>query len=98
MNKNELVAAIAEAADLSKAKAAEALDAFTHVVAKTLAAGGEVRLVGFGTFEVVHRKATEGRNPRTGAAIKIPASRQPKFRSGKQLKEQVNKAAKRKAA
>ncbi len=98
MNKNELVAALAEAADLSKAKAAEALDAFTHVVAKTLAAGGEIRLVGFGTFEVAHRKATEGRNPRTGATIKFAASKQPKFRAGKQLKEQVNKASKRKAA
>ncbi len=98
MNKNELVAAIAEATDLSKAKAAETLDAFIHVVAKALASGDEIRLVGFGTFQVVQRKATEGRNPRTGATIKIAASKQPKFRAGKQLKEQVNKAAKRKAA
>ncbi|HEU5048357.1 MAG TPA: HU family DNA-binding protein [Rickettsiales bacterium] len=98
MNKNELVAAIADLADLSKAKATEALDAFTAVVAKTLASGGEIRLVGFGTFEVANRKATEGRNPRTGATIKIAASKQPKFRAGKQLKEQVNKPSKKKAA
>lgn len=98
MNKNELVAAIAEIADLSKAKATEALDAFVETVAKTLASGGEIRLVGFGTFEVANRKATEGRNPRTGATIKIAASKQPKFRAGKQLKEQVNKPSKRKAA
>lgn len=98
MNKNELVAAIAELADLSKTKATEALDAFVETVAKTLAAGGEIRLVGFGTFEVANRKATEGRNPRTGATIKIAASKQPKFRAGKQLKETVNKPSKRKAA
>jgi len=98
MNKNELVAAIADLADLSKAKATEALDAFTTIVAKTLASGGEIRLVGFGTFEVANRKATEGRNPRTGATIKIAASKQPKFRAGKQLKEQVNKPSKKKAA
>jgi DNA-binding protein HU-beta len=98
MNKNELVAAIAQAADLSRIKATEALDAFISVVAKTLASGDEIRLVGFGTFEVANRKATEGRNPRTGATIKIPASKQPKFRAGKQLKEQVNRSAKRKAA
>jgi DNA-binding protein HU-beta len=97
MNKNELIAEIADAVDVSKAKAAEALDAFTHIVAKALASGDEIRLVGFGTFTVVNRKATEGRNPRTGAVIKIAASRQPKFRAGKALKEQVNKA-KRKAA
>ncbi len=98
MNKNELIAAIAEAADLTKAKAAEALDAFTHIVSKSLASGEEIRLVGFGTFTVANRKATEGRNPRTGATIKIAASKQPKFRAGKQLKETVNKSSKKKAA
>jgi DNA-binding protein HU-beta len=97
MNKNELIAELADGCDISKAKAAEALDCFTHTIAKALASGDEIRLVGFGTFTVVNRKATEGRNPRTGAVIKIAASRQPKFRAGKALKEQVNKA-KRKAA
>jgi DNA-binding protein HU-beta len=97
MNKNELIAEIADATDLSKAKAAETLDAFTHIIAKALASGEEIRLVGFGTFTVVNRKATEGRNPRTGAVIKIAASRQPKFRAGKALKEQVNKAKKKAA-
>lgn len=97
MNKNELIAEIADAVDVSKAKAAEALDAFTHIIAKALASGDEIRLVGFGTFTVVNRKATEGRNPRTGAVIKIAASRQPKFRAGKALKEQVNKSKKKAA-
>ncbi len=97
MNKNELIAEIADATELSKAKAAETLDAFTHIIAKALASGEEIRLVGFGTFTVVNRKATEGRNPRTGAVIKIAASRQPKFRAGKALKEQVNKAKKKAA-
>ncbi len=97
MNKNELIAEIADAIELSKAKAAEALDAFTSIVAKALASGDEIRLVGFGTFTVVNRKATEGRNPRTGAVIKISASRQPKFRAGKALKEQVNKSKKKAA-
>jgi DNA-binding protein HU-beta len=97
MNKNELIAEIADATDLSKAKAAEALDAFTSLIAKALASGDEIRLVGFGTFTVVQRKATEGRNPRTGAVIKIAASKQPKFRAGKALKEQVNKAKKKAA-
>jgi DNA-binding protein HU-beta len=97
MNKNELIAAVAEAAELTKAKATEAVDAFIETIADALTSGDEVRLVGFGTFTVVARKATEGRNPRTGAVIKIAASKQPKFRPGKALKEQVNKA-KRKAA
>ncbi len=98
MNKNELIAEIAEAAELSKAKAAETLDAFIAIVSKALASGDEIRLVGFGTFTVASRKATEGRNPRTGATIKIAASKQPKFRAGKQLKETVNKPSKKKAA
>jgi len=98
MNKNELVAAIAEIVDLSKTKTSEVLDAFIEVVEKTLASGDDIRLVGFGTFEVAERKATEGRNPRTGAAIKIAASKQPKFRAGKQLKDKVNVAPKKKAA
>ena len=97
MNKNELIAAVAEETDLTKAKATEAVDAFIDAVARSLATGDEVRLVGFGTFLVVQRRATEGRNPRTGAVIKIAASKQPKFRAGKALKDMVNKA-RRKAA
>lgn len=98
MNKSELVSAISEKADLTKAKAAEALDAFIDIVSDALASNDEIRIVGFGTFAVVTRKATEGRNPRTGAVIKIAASKQPKFRPGKALKDQVNKAKKKKAA
>lgn len=98
MNKNELIAEIADAVDISKAKATEALDAFTDIIAKALASGDEIRLVGFGTFTVVSRKATEGRNPRTGAVIKIAATKQPKFRAGKALKDQVNKSKKKAAA
>lgn len=93
MNKNELVAAVAEAADLSKNDAAKAVDAFCDVISDALAQGDEVRLLGFGTFAVAHRKATEGRNPRTGAPINIAASKQPKFKPGKQLKDSCNGAA-----
>ena len=98
MNKNELIAEIAEQTDLTKAKAAETVDAFISVVSKALSKGDEIRLVGFGTFTVVHRKATEGRNPRTGAVIKIAAANKAKFKPGKALSEAVNKKAKRKAA
>ena len=90
MNKNELINEVAKKADLTKAKAAEAVDAFIEAVEKSLKKGQDVRLVGFGTFTVVKRKATEGRNPRTGATIKIAASKQPKFKPGKALKEVVN--------
>lgn len=95
MNKNELIAEIADQCELTKAKAAEAVDAFIEVIAKSLSKGKEVRLVGFGTFTTAKRKATTGRNPRTGAEIKIAAATAPKFRAGKALKDQVNK---RKAA
>lgn len=98
MNKNELIAEVAEKSDLTKAKAAEAIDAFIAVISKALSKGEEIRLVGFGTFSVVHRKATEGRNPRTGATLKIAASNKPKFKPGKSLSEMVNKAPKKKAA
>lgn len=98
MNKNELIAEVADRAELTKAKATEAVDAFIDAVSKALSTGDEVRLVGFGTFTVFQRKAAEGRNPRTGATIKIPASKQPKFRAGKALKDTVNKSSKRKAA
>lgn len=91
MNKNELVAKVASQSDLTKVDAAKAVDAFVDAVSAELSKGGEVRLVGFGTFAVAKRKATEGRNPRTGAVIKIPASKQPKFKAGKALKDAVNK-------
>jgi len=98
MNKNELIAEVADKTDLTKAKAAEAIDAFIDVISASLSKGDEIRLVGFGTFTVVARKATEGRNPRTGAVIKIPASNKPKFKPGKALTDMVNKPSRRKAA
>ncbi len=90
MNKNELVASIAKKTGLSKTDSAKALDAFTESVSGSLKKGDEVRLVGFGTFSVTKRAASTGRNPRTGAPIKIPASKQPKFKAGKGLKDTVN--------
>ena len=90
VNKNDVVTAIADQAGISKAKAMEALDAFVDTVTKALKKKQEVRLVGFGTFAVSKRKATTGRNPRTGAPIKIPASNQPKFKAGKALKDAIN--------
>jgi DNA-binding protein HU-beta len=98
MNKNELVAAMAEIADMTKTDANKALDAFCEAVTNALAAGDEVRLVGFGNFAVSHRKATEGRNPRSGEVISIAASNQPKFKAGKQLKDACNKPASKKKA
>lgn len=90
MNKNELIAKISDDTDLSKADATRAVDAVFDTITAQLKGGEEVRLVGFGTFSVSHRKATEGRNPRTGEKIHIPASKQPKFKAGKQLKDAVN--------
>jgi DNA-binding protein HU-beta len=90
VNKNDLVAAVADGSGLSKADAAKAIDAVFDSIAATLKKGKEVRLVGFGTFLVGKRKASEGRNPQTGEKIKIPASRQPKFRAGQGLKDAVN--------
>lgn len=90
MNKNDLVAAVADSADLSKADAAKAVDAVFESITGSLKKGGEVRLVGFGTFSVAKRKASTGRNPRTGESIQIPASKQPKFKAGKGLKDAVN--------
>ena len=90
MNKNELVAHVAEAAGLAKSDATKAVDAVFDGITSALSGGGEVRLVGFGTFNVVERSASEGRNPRTGEKINIPASKQPKFKAGKQLKDAVN--------
>jgi len=91
MNKNELIAMVAEKADLSKAAAGSAVDAVFDGISGALTGGGEVRLVGFGTFSVANRAATEGRNPQTGEKIKIPASKTPKFKAGKGLKDAVNK-------
>lgn len=91
MNKNDLVASVAATAKLSKADAARAVEATLDSIAKSLKNGTEVRLVGFGTFSVSRRAASEGRNPRTGERIKIPASKQPKFKAGKALKESVNR-------
>ena len=90
MNKTELIAAMAEQADLSKKDAEKALKAFTDVVAEELKKGGKVQLVGFGTFEVSERAAREGRNPQTKESIKIAASKAPKFKAGKVLKDMVN--------
>ena len=91
MNKAELVAAIAEQTELSKKDAEKALKAFTDVVAEELAKGEKIQLVGFGTFEVADRPAREGRNPKTGETMKIAASKAPKFKAGKALKDVVNK-------
>ena len=90
MNKTELVAAIAEETGLSKKDAEKAVKAFTDVVTKQLKKGQKVQLVGFGTFEVTKRAAREGRNPQTGAPMKIKASKAPKFSAGKALKDLVN--------
>ena len=90
MNKTELVAAMAEQAEMTKKDAEKALTAFTEVVAKELKNGGKVQLVGFGTFEVSERSAREGRNPQTGEAMTIAASKTPKFKAGKALKDSIN--------
>jgi DNA-binding protein HU-beta len=90
VNKNDLVAAVAASTGLSKADSGKAVDGVIDNIAAALKGGQEVRLVGFGTFAVVQRAASEGRNPRTGQRISIPASRQPKFKPGKALKESVN--------
>ncbi|MFC7050543.1 HU family DNA-binding protein [Emcibacter nanhaiensis] len=91
MNKNDLIASVATAADISKADAAQAVDGVFNAITAALSSGDEVRLVGFGTFSVAARAASEGRNPRTGEKIQIPASKQPKFKAGKALKDAVNK-------
>ncbi|MEH6467627.1 MAG: HU family DNA-binding protein [Porticoccus sp.] len=90
MNKSELVDAIADAADLSKASAGRALDAAVDAVANALSNGDQVSLVGFGTFSVKHRAARAGRNPQTGAEIQIKAANVPSFKAGKALKDAVN--------
>ena len=90
MNKNDLVESVAKAAGLSKADAAKAVDSVLDQITGSLSKGDEVRLVGFGTFSVASRAASQGRNPRTGETINIPASKQPKFKAGKALKDAVN--------
>lgn len=90
MNKTELVTAMADQAGLSKKDAEKALKAFTDVVADELKNDGKVQLVGFGTFEVSKRAAREGRNPQSGEVMKIAASKAPKFKAGKALKDMVN--------
>ena len=90
MNKADFVAAIADAAELSRTEAANAVDAMVSVITKTLKKGENVTLVGFGTFEVRTRAARQGRNPKTGETINIAASKNPSFKAGKALKDAVN--------
>lgn len=90
MNKQELISQIANSSKVSKSDASKIVDTFIDVITKSLKKKQEVRLTGFGTFTTSQRKATTGRNPRTGATIKIPASTQPKFRAGKSLRDAVN--------
>ena len=89
MNKTELVAAIADKAGISKKDAEGVVAAFTEIVTKELKKGGKVQLVGFGTFEVTKRSARTGRNPQTGATMKIAASKAPKFKAGKAFKDAI---------
>lgn len=89
MNKSELITAVADKADISKADAGKALDAFVEVIAKALKKNDKVSLVGFGTFAIRKRAARVGRNPKTGAALKIAASKNPSFKAGKALKDAV---------
>lgn len=89
MNKAELITKISEDADITKKQAGEALDSFTNAVAKTLKKGDKVTLVGFGTFSVLKRAARNGRNPQTGATIKIKARKVPKFKAGKELSAKI---------
>ena len=89
VNKNELISSIANETGLTKTDSAKAVDAFVASITNALKAGDEVRLVGFGTFAVSKRSATTGRNPRTGATIKIPARKQAKFKAGKALQDSV---------
>ncbi len=90
MNKNELVTALAEKTSMKKTEVEKVLKAFTETVGEELKKGEKIQLVGFGTFEVAERPAREGRNPRTGETMKIAASKAPKFKAGKALKDAVN--------
>lgn len=102
MNKTELVDAIAAAADITKAEASKAIDAFCDSITEALVKGDKITLIGFGTFETRERAARTGRNPRTGKALEIAASTTPAFKAGKKLKDAVNqkneKPAKKEAA
>ncbi len=90
MNKNDLISAVADSSGLSKSDSASAVEGVFGAIQKSLSKGDEVRLVGFGTFSVARRKASTGRNPRTGEPMQIKASNQPKFKAGKGLKDAVN--------
>ncbi|MFS8138299.1 MAG: HU family DNA-binding protein [Thermomonas sp.] len=90
MNKGEFVTAVSDAAELTKADAARAVDAMIEVIKTALKAGDDITLVGFGTFSVRERAARDGRNPQTGDTIKIKASKNPAFKAGKALKDAVN--------
>ena len=89
MNKNDLIASVASSAGLSKSDATRAIESFLDSITNALKRDEKVSIVGFGNFSVSHRKATTGRNPRTGESIQIPASKKPKFLAGKQLKELI---------
>ena len=91
MNKAELIDQIAKNTSISKANSRVVIDSFLEIVENTLAKGNDVALIGFGTFTTIKRKARTGRNPQTGASIKIPASVSPKFKVGKKLKDAVSK-------
>jgi len=91
MNKNDLIAAIAEKSAMSKKDSEKTLKAFVEVVTEELVKGGKVQMVGFGTFDVSARAAREGRNPQSNKPIHIPASKAPRFKAGKVLKDSVNK-------
>ena len=90
MNRNELVDSVAGKTELRKTEASKAVDAVFDAIAEALKGGDEVRLVGFGTFSVSSRAASEGRNPRTGEKIKIAASKQAKFKPGRRLRDSLN--------
>ncbi len=91
MNKTELIAAVAEATELNKKQATAAIDATFAAITKAMTKGGKVQLIGFGTFETRKRAARVGKNPRTGASVKIAACKVPAFKAGKALKDAVNK-------
>jgi DNA-binding protein HU-beta len=90
MNKNDLISAVADTSGLSRGDATKAVEGVFATISAALKSGDDVRLVGFGTFSVAKRKASTGRNPRTGEAMQIKASAQPKFKAGKTLKDSVN--------
>ena len=90
MNKNDLVASVANDSGLSKADSAKAVDSVFDTISRALSGGSDVRLVGFGTFSVAQRRASEGRNPRTGAAVEVDRKAVPFFKTGKQLRDLIN--------